>query len=213
MRRKIGILCLLTGLMCLCTYAWFVQSEQQAVADQLVRLHIVADSDDPADQRVKLQVRDRILPVISRLTEGCLNRSEAIRALQSGLPSIRQAASEALCAAGYSEEVQLSLQPELFPRREYDTFSLPAGEYETLRVTIGKGQGHNWWCVAFPALCLPASSEGVVEAARIAGLSDEQTDLLTGDSFDITLKFRLLDWLANLPFFQTPYAAAKTPAP
>lgn len=196
MRRKLVILCLLAGLLCLCCYAQLVQAEQLAVADRLVRLHVTANSDSRADQAVKLQVRDAVLPVISRLTADCRTRAEALAAMQNGLPEIRQTAVRALRAAGCSDSVQIHLQTELFPRRDYETFSLPAGCYETLRVTLGAGAGHNWWCVAFPSLCLPASSEGVIETAKIAGLNEAQIALLTGDTPDIALKFRLLEWLA-----------------
>ena len=167
------------------------------MAERLVRLHVTANSDSGADQAVKLQVRDAVLPVISRLTADCHTRAEALAAMQNGLPEIRQTAVRALRAAGSSDSVQLLLTTELFPRRDYETFSLPAGCYETLRVSLGAGAGHNWWCVAFPSLCLPVSSEGVIETARIAGLNDLQIALLTGDTPDIALKFRLLEWLSD----------------
>ena len=77
MKRNLVILCLLTGLICLCLYAQFVQSEQRELAERLVRLHVVANSDSAADQAVKLRVRDGILPVISRLTAGCQTGAEA----------------------------------------------------------------------------------------------------------------------------------------
>lgn len=198
MRRKIAILCLLAVLVCLCTYAYLVQSEQLAVASRLVRLHVVANSDTEADQAVKLTVRDRILPVVERLCADCQTQAQALAALQKGLPELKQAAAAALEDCGAPSDVRVSLTTEAFPRREYDTFSLPAGRYAALRVRLGRGEGHNWWCVAFPALCLPASSEELVSAASLAGFSEEQTDLLTGESFDVTLKFRVLDWLQAL---------------
>ena len=89
----------------------------------------------------------------------------------------------------------MSLGPELFPTRDYETFSLPAGRYTALRVTIGEGQGHNWWCVVYPALCLSASAGELEAAAQAAGLSDGEIALITGESGGYELKFKALEWL------------------
>ncbi len=195
MRRKIVILCLLTALLSLWSLAVLVQAEQIAVADRLIRFHVVANSDSEADQAQKLALRDALLPEVAALTAGCETRDEALLALQRGLPQLQRAAEALLQSDGCSDPVRLSLQPEAFPRRDYPTFSLPAGRYEALRAVIGEGQGHNWWCVAFPALCLPATTEDLACAAAAAGFSDAQTDLLTGSSIEIELKFKLLDLL------------------
>lgn len=92
----------------------------------------------------------------------------------------------------------MSLALEEFPTRVYDTFQLPAGLYEALRITIGEGEGHNWWCVVFPTLCVPASSEGFQETAEAAGFSDRLAGTLTRDSGGYEVRFRLLDWLGQV---------------
>lgn len=198
MRRKIAILILICLLVCFVTYANLVETEQQQIAQRLIRLHIVANSDSEADQADKLAVRDAVLPLVSELTAGCETPEDAKQALQAGLPALRACASQALLKRGCDLPVTVALQTEIFPQRHYDTFSLPAGQYETLRVRIGEAEGHNWWCVAFPSLCLPATAEGFLTAAGSAGLSDEQTALMTGTDGTVTLKFRLLDWLCSL---------------
>lgn len=195
MRRKLAILFLITILSCFCTYAWLVQSEQRALAAQMIRLHVVANSDSDGDQALKLRVRDAVLQSVTRLTAGCADREAAEAALWESLPTIRQTAERVVAESGAAQAVSVQLGTESFPRRDYDTFSLPAGDYRTLRVTLGSGTGHNWWCVAFPALCLPATTETFITAAEEAGLSSEQTDLLSGGETTVELKFRLLDWL------------------
>ena len=198
MRRNIIVLGLVTVLVCLCAAAYLAECEQQALASRLIRLHIVASSDAPEAQERKLAVRDAVLPVVASVTASCKNKQDAAAALRLSLPELSAAAANKLTELGCSEAVTVTLAYECFPRRNYDTFSLPAGRYETLRLTLGEGKGHNWWCVAFPSLCLPATSEGFVQAAELAGFSQEQTDLLSGDSFPVELKFRLLDWLSSL---------------
>lgn len=198
MRRKLTILGIITFILCLCTYAYLIESEQQDIAGRLIRLHVVANSDSSEDQAIKLAVRDRILPIISSLTDGCTSQADASIALLNGLPTIRKTAEQTLLENGSTQTVTVSLLQEQFPRRDYDTFSLPAGTYEALRITIGQGDGHNWWCVAFPSLCLPATTEEFIAAAETSGLSSEQTDLLTGEDVTVELKFRFLDWISFL---------------
>ena len=99
---------------------------------------------------------------------------------------------------GCEETASVSLRRELFPTREYETFRLPAGVYRTLRVSIGQAGGHNWWCVVFPALCLPAAEEDFTEACRAAGLTDQEISVLTEDTGEVELEFRTLEWLGKL---------------
>ena len=201
-------LTLATLLIGLTALALRVQFEQTRLAAQLIRLHVVASSDDPADQARKLRVRDALLPEIAALTTGCTDADAAEAALRSGLPHLRLTAFDAL---GTGESVRAGLADEVFPRRDYPTFSLPAGTYRALRIVLGAGEGHNWWCVAFPALCLPAAAELEEEngpadaheddfeaAAQAVGLTEGQIALMTSDRPDVQFKFRILDWLSAL---------------
>lgn len=179
--------------------SWQVWQQQKTLSSRLIRLHVVAASDDPADQARKLAVRDALLPEIAALTEGCASADAAAAALEESLPALRETAFAAL---GTGEPVDATLAEERFPRRDYDTFSLPAGRYRALRVTLGVGAGHNWWCVAFPALCLSAGTEDETrsfeQTAQDAGLSPEEIELVSSDSERVQFRFRLLDWLAEL---------------
>ena len=171
--------------------------------DRLIRLHVVANSDSEADQAEKLQVRDAVLEAAMPLLDGISDAAEAREQLQEHLPLLQSAANEALDGTGRTAMV--TLQREVFPLREYETFSLPAGEYEALRVTIGEGEGQNWWCVVYPSLCFAASAEEVTELAVSAGLSEEEAALLTGqqDGYVFRLQIvelwhRLISWLRSL---------------
>ena len=194
--------CLLLAALCFsfCAFSLRVALEQRALASGLIRLHVVAASDDPADQARKLAVRDTLLPELAGLTAGCADANAAAAAIEGALPALARTAARSL---GTGEPVRASLAREPFPRRDYGSFSLPAGSYRALRVTLGAGEGHNWWCVAFPALCLPAAepaeeAAAFEEAAVAAGLSDDDITLMTSDAAAVQLKFRLLDWLAEV---------------
>ena len=167
-----------------------LQQEQQMLADKLIRLHVVAHSDGKEDQAVKLQVRDAVLAV----TEPLSSQEE----FASALPEIQKAAEDCLEALGSSHPVKVTLGKERFPTRYYDTFALPAGVYPSLRVTIGDGAGKNWWCVAFPSICFRATAEELEQAAMTAGFTSEEVKLITEDSDEYVLKFKVLELLGEL---------------
>ncbi len=168
--------------------------EQQTLADKLVRLHVVANSDNDNDQAVKLQVRDAVL----ELAEPLVASSDPVGNLSSHLTDLEQIANETLETAGSEHRATVTLEKELFPTREYDTFTLPAGTYTSLRVTIGAGEGHNWWCVVYPSLCMPATVEDLEVAALEAGLTGGEIALITEQETGYQLKFKSLEWLEAL---------------
>lgn len=168
--------------------------EQQALADKLVRLHVVANSDSDYDQAVKLAVRD----VILEAAEPLVDSGNPVDDLSRHLTDLEQVANEKLAGLGSENQATVTLERELFPTRAYDTFTLPAGAYTSLRVTIGAGDGHNWWCVVYPALCLPATVEELEVAALDAGLSQGEIALITGQEVGYQLKFKSLEWLEEI---------------
>ena len=198
MFRKYVLLFAAALFFALCAFSLRVSLEQRGLASRLIRLHIVAASDTPEDQARKLRVRDALLPELAALTANCPDAEAAAAALEGALPALAETAARTL---GTGEPVTASLAWEPFPRRDYRSFSLPAGLYRALRLTLGAGEGHNWWCVAFPALCLPAAEEEAEaaafdEAAAAVGLTDSELAYLRPDAPSVQLKFRLLDWLS-----------------
>lgn len=143
------------GVLILLLYAAFVAAGQQrAIADKMIRLHIVAQSDSAEDQALKLAVRDRLTEAYFSDLSELQSAGEAYGYFASRLDEIAATAEAELAVRGCDRPVTVTLGDELFPDRHYDGFSLPAGEYTALRVTIGDGQGQNWWCVMFPPLCI-----------------------------------------------------------
>lgn len=169
---------------------------QKEIADKTVRLHVVANSDSPADQQQKLIVRDAVLQQVSLLTVDCNTAQEAKAVIRENLPLIKRAAQK-VCG----EEITVSLQRESFETRYYETFTLPAGEYPALRVSIGQAQGKNWWCVVFPSLCVSATSQAVEEAALTGGFTRDEAELISGGMQEYELRFVTLEWLKKLGDF------------
>ena len=184
-------------LVCL-VYAIALVADRQKLKNELVRLHVVAASDSEEDQAIKLQVRDAVLESLQAGLENATDIEAAKDYIQAQLPKLENVANQVLAAAGCGDVATVSLQVEEFAARVYDTFSLPAGLYDSLRITIGAGEGHNWWCVTFPTLCMPATTEGFEAVAAGAGFSDELTGSLTGE---YEVRFYLLDLLGQLENF------------
>lgn len=195
MKKRIFSLVVLILAAALLTGGTVLQRQQLKLADKLVRLHVVANSDSDLDQQVKLRVRDAVLAE----TEVLLRDAEDPKAaLRENLSGIEAAANACLREQGSDDRAVVTMGRELFPTREYETFSLPAGTYTALRVTIGSGQGHNWWCVVFPSICVSASAEEFEEAAQTAGLSDGEIQLITESSEGYELKFKSMELVQQL---------------
>lgn len=172
-----------------------LERQQQRISDSMIRLHVVANSDNPGDQAIKLKVRDAVLSDAQDLLQHTTSRDEAINVLASGLPQLTETANETLRQLGASDRATVTLKRELFGTRYYDTFTLPGGYYEALRVTIGEGDGKNWWCVVYPQLCLSAATEQDAVPA-MGSLSSDDADLL--EDGELRFRFRCLELLENL---------------
>lgn len=165
-------------------------TECEEVRSEVLRLHIPANSDSAEDQAVKLALRDYILEEYSNELSACGDLATAEKTAASLLPEIEEKCTAFLHENGFSYGARAELTTMYFTTREYDRLILPAGEYRALRITLGSGEGHNWWCVIFPQLCLPAVSEPDSNAEAVL------------DSFGkpqkITVKFALYEWLQSL---------------
>lgn len=166
------------------------------LAEKVVRLHVIANSDSDADQALKLQVRDRVLERAEALLRQCESRQDAEKLLESRLFELRRIALEEIRDNGFDYDAVVRLTEMDFPTREYDSFTLPAGKYLALRVVIGEGAGRNWWCVVFPPLCAVASAD-VPASALAAGLSEEQVGLIT-ESDGYIIKSKLVEFWEQL---------------
>lgn len=188
------------ALACVCCLAVIrTLYHKHILSHELIRLHVVADSDSDHDQSVKLRVRDAVLREAESIA-GLEDAADAKTWLLDNLELLEKAANEALRAAGSEDEAVVTMCREAFPIRQYDTFTLPSGVYESLRVTIGSGEGKNWWCVVFPKLCIGAASKDFRDTAVGAGFSGSLADTLSGEA-DYEISFFLLDCLGKLENF------------
>ena len=191
MKKRIISLVLLGISVLTVTACAVLQAQSQRMAEKIIRLHVVANSDSNVDQAVKLCVRDAVLREAQRALSSA---ADAKQAILTDLPALEAAANAELQRQGS----RVSFRRELFPTRDYDTFSLPSGVYQSLRVTIGKGEGHNWWCVIFPSLCVPATTDGFADAAAAGGFTDAEISLMTRANGAYVVKFRSLELLQAL---------------
>lgn len=184
-------LALLLGL-CLALLAgtWSAGAARR-LSGGVLRLHVVGASDSAQDQAVKLAVRDAVLAQATPLLEGVEDREEARAILEENLPALARAGAE---TAGVAVSTALA-EDMWFPTKHYTGFSLPAGRYTALQITVGEGRGRNWWCVVFPPLCLGAVSE---TSDAMEALSPDQVALLTGENEGYVVKFKLLEWWGEL---------------
>ena len=187
----------------LVSFAWgtWADRTQQQLSDKVLRLHVLANSDSEADQALKLKVRDSVLETASAILADCPDRETAEQRLSAALPEIEDAARARIAAEGGEQTVTAELRPTVFPTREYEDFTLPAGEYLALRVVLGEGEGHNWWCVVFPPLCAETTSS-LSQTAMAAGFTEEEVALIT-ESDGYQLKFKAVElWEKLMAYFR-----------
>ena len=192
-KLKVFEIALLAGLAVFFLTGFLALRAQDRLADKVVRLHVLANSDSEEDQALKLLVRDQVLERAASLLEQAGDRRQAEMLLRQALPELEEAAAREIAVNGYDYPVTAELVDAAFPTKEYDGFTLPAGEYLALRVVIGQGGGQNWWCVVFPPLCAAASGD-VPAAALAAGFTEEEIGLITEEDQGYALRFKAVEW-------------------
>ena len=166
----------------------------------ILRLHVVAASDSGEDQDVKLMVRDRVLSYLNEQIPVGTDKDTAQDLIAERLHQIQIVANDVLQEEGFAHTAEVTLTKEAFPERAYETFSLPAGVYDSLRIRIGNAEGRNWWCVIFPSLCLSATSEGFESTAVSAGFSGSLTGTISRQE-GYEIRFFFLDCLGRIENF------------
>ena len=161
--------------------------------NNVLRLHIIANSDSGADQQLKLQIRDAILNNNGAVFSGCDNIEDAVTSAENNLDSFYKTAKDVIAKNGYDYAVDVSVANSYFQTRQYENCQLPAGYYKALKIVIGEGKGKNWWCVMFPSVCIPATSN--------SGLSDKvgakSTDIAE-NSQKYVMKFKAVEIYEDL---------------
>lgn len=170
----------------------FIPSKEECeIYNSTVRLHVIANSDSEADQALKLKVRDAIIEQMS--TYNAKTKEEALDYINDDKENLKKIAEECIKKEGFSNPVDIEIGEENYPTREYEDFTLPAGKYTSLRVIIGEGDGQNWWCVLYPPLCTSYAIKPEKDEYIDVGFTKEQYDLITGNTKEYKIKFKLLE--------------------
>lgn len=176
--------------------------EQRAIAEQIIRLHVIANSDTEEDQKLKMKVKETIVTYLRGEMQDAVSVDEARQAIVEHLPEIEEIATEKMRAEGYDYTAEATLGESYFPVKEYGDLTFPAGDYEALRVRLGKSEGRNWWCVMYPTLCFVDSTYQVVpESSKEQlkqNLTSEEYDSLLDGGDDVSYSWKILEWIQLL---------------
>lgn len=156
------------------------------VRSETLRLHIIANSDSDYDQELKLKVRDKVLEATGELFAEVSGKTEAVAAAEYSSNDIKSIAESVIAEEGYDYPVQVEVIEMWFETRSYGDFTLPAGDYDAVRIIIGEGEGRNWWCVMYPALCIPGAEESIERYG-------ENAKFITGNGYE--LRFAVIEWI------------------
>lgn len=178
------------------------QKQQRAIAEQIIRLHVIANSDTDEDQELKMKVKETIVTYLRGEMQDATSVDEARQAIREHLPEIEEIAAEKMRAEGYEYSAEATLGESYFPVKEYGDLTFPAGNYEALRVKLGDSAGHNWWCVMYPSLCFVDSTYQVVpdtskERLKESLTSEEYNSLLDGGE-EVSYSWKVGEWLKDL---------------
>ncbi len=181
----------ITAVFCegICAFA----ESRRGITEDVFRLHVIANSDSDEDQALKLRVRNAVLEASADIFGGAVSAADAKQLSEENLQLFEAAAAAEITASGYDYPVHCEVGTVYFDRRVYGSAELPEGDYSALRVIIGEGEGKNWWCVMFPALCLPAvtNTDEVLSLAAESGVisADELELMQDPENYEVRFYF------------------------
>ncbi len=191
------ILSILLILFFIVTAYSYATNISEGLSENIFRLHILANSDSEEDQTLKLKVRDTILEYMKTLTNDMSDKQAVIELSKKHLQDFKEIAEDVIRENGYDYSVNLEIGNFYFPTKYYGNISLPAGNYDALKIEIGEADGQNWWCSLFPPLCFVSVSSGVVdeegEEYLKENLSDEEFEIISSSSSEIEFKFKIVE--------------------
>lgn len=195
---KIFRILIVVSVVCLLAVSVLPIHGEDGIYENVIRFHVVANSDSESDQTLKLRVRDAVLDFCAPILGECQSRAEAVDAVLSIRDEIQAVAAETLRSAGCEDGVRVELGEEIYPEKRYESLCFPSGSYLSLRILIGEAEGQNWWCVLFPPICMSAataSKEAAEEAFVAVGFTPEQYRIITEtDRVNYKIKFKLLEF-------------------
>lgn len=175
----------------------YADNLQKGISEKVIRFHVLANSDSANDQMLKLMVRDAVLERFEKELKISGDVSQTREILNNNLLEIKAVADGVIKQQGYNYSTKVYLASENFPTRKYGDITLPSGDYETLRIDIGGGEGHNWWCVMFPPLCYVDVSSDTVPIEEKMKIKEqfgkEEFEAVTEDSYKVNYKFKIAE--------------------
>lgn len=176
----------------------YVTAVSEDIASSVFRLHVIANSDSEEDQNLKLKVRDALLAYMNTIAKNCTSKQEVIELAKKHQEEFKKIAQKVIIENEFDYDVNVEIGVSDFPTKYYGDIALPAGSYDALRVTIGKAQGQNWWCVMFPPLCFVNVSSGIVpdssKEEMKESLGEEEYSLISdSDNAEMSFKFKLIE--------------------
>ena len=195
---KKSVLILLSALLWLIALLSILPIHSESlIYDEVLRLHVIANSDSDADQELKLLVRDAILEETQKILKNVKSREEAEKIISEHSALLENIALETVRKNRFDYSVALELGKEKYPTKNYESCAFPSGEYLSLRIKIGEASGENWWCVLFPPLCLSAATDK--DAFTSVGITDSQYQIITEtDNPKYKIRFKLLESFEQL---------------
>ncbi len=172
-----------------CTY---FTASAGTVKEDVVRLHILANSNFQEDQEVKLKVRDALLETNASILSDSVTKENAKEHFENSKETLLKTAEKTLKENGFDYNVKITLQDEYFETRKYGSLTFPAGQYTALKVILGEGEGKNWWCVMFPPLCVPAA-DGIETNERTADYLTDSGEKIVNGGEKYIVKFKFLE--------------------
>ena len=160
------------------------------IREKMLRMHVIANSDTPEDQELKLKVRDSVLSAGKEIFDGSITSTEAKEKIEPHIEYLENVALETIQNEGFDYGVNITIDNEYFNTRTYDNqITLPAGNYNAIKVIIGEGKGQNWWCVMFPPMCLPSA---VAECGISDVLTEDEAEIVT-ETEKYKFKFKIIE--------------------
>ena len=183
----------------------YVSAVSEDISNSVFRLHVIANSDSEEDQNLKYKVRDSVLEYMNTIAQDCTFKEEVIKLAYQYQDEFKHIAKQVIEENGYDYDVSIRIGNFEFPTKTYGDISLPAGNYDALRIEIGEAKGQNWWCVMFPPLCFVDVSSGVVpeESKEIMqdNLGEEEYSIISNkESEEIQFKFSLIEFFKSISF-------------
>ena len=196
MKKKI-LTVLITLTLLITTLAVLPIHGESEIYSNVLRLHVIANSDSENDQNLKLLVRDAVLAEAQILLCDVYDRAKAEETVMQNIEILRSVAEKTVFDNGYDYPVAIELGKEEYPTKNYESCSFPAGEYTSLRILIGEAAGQNWWCVLFPPLCLSAATDA--DAFASVGITDNQYQIITdSESTKYKIRFKILESFSEI---------------